>query len=101
MYKCVVKNAEAGFNGLHIFFSIIEEGVERSCAECDEQGDGIHRQFEIVKVKRGVVILNLDRAFRAKLEEYLRNTYRHGEVICFNCFEEFIEESTPGFVPVD
>ena len=102
MNKCVVKeSAEKGLNGLHVFFNILEEGVERGCAECEEQGVGIHRQFEVVKAKRGVVFLKLTKALTESLNVYLQKTFRHGEVLCFNCFEEYVEEHTTGFVPAD
>lgn len=102
MNKCVIKGSlDKELNGLRVFFNILEEDVERSCVDCEEQGYGVHRQFEIVKVKRGRVTLRTNLELLMRVEAHIRKLFRHGEVLCFNCFETYVEDGTPGFDPAN
>ncbi len=102
MNKCVVQKAlDSKINGLHVFFQIIETPVARICVDCKERGEGIQRQFNVVKVKKGCVTLDLTGGLKKSVESYLRKTFRHGEVLCFNCFEEYVDGHTTGFDPAN
>ena len=102
MNKYIIKDCdEKELNGLRVFFNIIGENVEKNCAICKEPGDGVRRQFNIVRVKRGAVDLRLERPIIKKVEVHIRKIFCHGKVLCFNCFEDFLAEENLDFVVVD
>jgi hypothetical protein len=89
------------FNGLEVFLDVTESDGEK-CDQCKRDGEPvIMREFEIVKMRRGAVQLQMHTHFFREVAKFINERMGHGHSLCHDCFEKRMDDKLGGYESAD